>query len=95
MGFNVSYHLTDVPSILSGDRLLILDPLLRYTEKRGASEGRPGLMLRPSASELEHFRDQLEPYKCIAKDLGLVCKGPLHGGALFRGRLPRPGCHLQ
>uniref|UniRef100_A0A3B1K9U9 HEPN domain-containing protein n=1 Tax=Astyanax mexicanus TaxID=7994 RepID=A0A3B1K9U9_ASTMX len=45
LGFNAVYHLTDIPSILSGKRLLIFDPNVTHLEKHIHSKSNPGIKL--------------------------------------------------
>ncbi|KAI4899384.1 hypothetical protein NFI96_024546, partial [Prochilodus magdalenae] len=52
LGFNAVYHLTDIPSILSGKSLLILDPNVTHLEKHIQSKGNPGI-------KLDLFQDRL------------------------------------
>ena len=70
VGFCSSYHLTDVPCILSGERLQMLDPHVRNLQAAGAELSKPGVRLNFMKSNLvEKFPDQFEPYKRILKDL--------------------------
>lgn len=61
MGFNSVYHLTDTPSILSGESLVIFDPHTTYVP--GATLSQPGLRLRFQGSSMKStFPDQFSPY---------------------------------
>ncbi|XP_066542092.1 sacsin [Hoplias malabaricus] len=45
LGFNAVYHLTDIPCILSGKTLLILDPNVTHLKKHIHSKAIPGIKL--------------------------------------------------
>eukprot|EP00929_Paragymnodinium_shiwhaense_P112869 TRINITY_DN8112_c0_g3_i1.p1 TRINITY_DN8112_c0_g3~~TRINITY_DN8112_c0_g3_i1.p1 ORF type:complete len:4071 (+),score=984.48 TRINITY_DN8112_c0_g3_i1:367-12213(+) len=63
LGFNSVYNFTDVPSILSDDVVLFLDPHVRHLQAMGASVQKPGIKLRfLKIDVLDKFRDQFEPY---------------------------------
>ena len=42
IGFCSVYHITDVPSFISRDRLYIFDPMLRYLKDAVSSTNKPG-----------------------------------------------------
>lgn len=66
LGFNTVYHVTDVPSILSGNRLLILDPNVTHLKKHIKHKTNPGIKL--DLSQQRHFRcfpGQFGPYERI------------------------------
>ncbi|XP_046902959.1 sacsin isoform X2 [Hypomesus transpacificus] len=66
LGFNTVYHLTDIPSILSGDKLLILDPNVTHLEKHIKGNANPGIRLDLSRQQVLHrFSNQFKPYKRI------------------------------
>ncbi|CAG5865500.1 unnamed protein product [Menidia menidia] len=54
LGFNTVYHVTDVPSILSGNKLLILDPNVSHLKKHIRHKTNPGIKL--DLSQKRHFR---------------------------------------
>jgi len=63
LGFNSVYSLTDLPSILSDDVVLFLDPHVHHLKAMGASPAKPGIKLRfLKIDVLDKFRDQFEPY---------------------------------
>ncbi|MBN3311755.1 SACS protein, partial [Atractosteus spatula] len=45
LGFNAVYHVTDIPSILSGKNILIFDPNITHLEKHILNKGNPGIKL--------------------------------------------------
>ncbi|XP_072253289.1 sacsin isoform X2 [Leuresthes tenuis] len=53
LGFNTVYHVTDVPSILSGNTLLILDPNVSHLKRHIKHKTNPGIKLY--LSEKRHF----------------------------------------
>ncbi|KAJ4933385.1 hypothetical protein JOQ06_030216 [Pogonophryne albipinna] len=66
LGFNTVYHVTDVPSILSGNSLLILDPNVTHLTKHIKHKTNPGLKLDLSKQHLFHcFPGQFAPYERI------------------------------
>jgi len=63
LGFNSVYSMTDLPSILSDDIVLFLDPHVHHLRGMGASAAKPGIKLRfLKIDVLDKFRDQFEPY---------------------------------
>uniref|UniRef100_A0A3B3UY17 HEPN domain-containing protein n=1 Tax=Poecilia latipinna TaxID=48699 RepID=A0A3B3UY17_9TELE len=54
LGFNTVYHVTDVPSILSGNKLLILDPNVSHLRKHIQQKTNPGIKLDLSQKRLFH-----------------------------------------
>uniref|UniRef100_A0A3Q2VRF0 HEPN domain-containing protein n=1 Tax=Haplochromis burtoni TaxID=8153 RepID=A0A3Q2VRF0_HAPBU len=54
LGFNTVYHVTDVPSILSGNTLLILDPNVTHLTKHIKHKTNPGIKLDLSQQQLFH-----------------------------------------
>ena len=63
LGFNSVYSMTDLPSILSDDIVLFLDPHVHHLRGMGASPAKPGIKLRfLKIDVLDKFRDQFEPY---------------------------------
>lgn len=66
LGFNTVYHVTDVPSILSGSSLLILDPNVTHLKKHIRHKTNPGLKLDLSRQHLfQWFPGQFGPYERI------------------------------
>ena len=63
LGFNAVYNLTDLPSIVSSDVALFLDPHVHHLQGMGATVVKPGIKLRfLKVDVLEKFRDQFLPY---------------------------------
>ncbi|CDQ81727.1 unnamed protein product [Oncorhynchus mykiss] len=66
LGFNAVYHVTDIPSILSGNKLLILDPNVTHLQKHIQTKATPGIKLNLSREQLLHrFPGQFRPYEQI------------------------------
>uniref|UniRef100_UPI0037E8DF6F sacsin n=1 Tax=Semicossyphus pulcher TaxID=241346 RepID=UPI0037E8DF6F len=66
LGFNTVYHVTDIPSILSGNSLLILDPNVTHLKKHIKHKSNPGIKLDLSQQRLFHwFPGQFGPYERI------------------------------
>ncbi|XP_035995653.1 sacsin [Fundulus heteroclitus] len=66
LGFNTVYHVTDIPSILSGNKLLILDPNVTHLRKHIQQSTNPGIKLDLSQKRLFHcFPGLFEPYESI------------------------------
>ncbi|KAM9343119.1 sacsin isoform 2-T2 [Pholidichthys leucotaenia] len=66
LGFNTVYHVTDVPSVLSGYTLLILDPNVTHLKKHIKHKTNPGIKLDLSQQRLfKWFPGQFGPYECI------------------------------
>lgn len=64
LGFNIVYHLTDLPSIVSGETILFLDPHVRHLHSLGADQGRPGVTLKyREIPDISRYADQFAPYK--------------------------------
>ncbi|CAH2319536.1 Hypothetical predicted protein [Pelobates cultripes] len=84
LGFNTVYHITDVPSIMSGSKLLIFDPNINHMKKHIPNGSNPGikLNLQKNPETLKIFADQFQPFsKVFSCDL----KSPFHfDGTLIR-----------
>lgn len=61
LGFNSVYHWTDLPSFISGSKLVIFDPHKRYLPS--GSDGSRGIKIHFSGSNLaKTFSDQIKPF---------------------------------
>ena len=89
LGFNAVYHLTDTPSFVSRDSLVLFDPHTAFVP--GASASQPGLRIRLqgpySGSFAAEFPNQCKPYSffgCDFKDPfpGTLFRFPLRSEAL-------------
>lgn len=78
VGFNSVYHLTDLPSFVSGKHVVIFDPQGCYLPNISAAN--PGKRIEyVSSSAIKLYTDQLLPYCAFGSDM----KSPFHG-TLFR-----------
>ena len=57
LGFSSCYHLTDAPSFVSGDHLVVFDPHCHFAP--AASKNQPGLVSRISAYIYLHYDNLL------------------------------------
>ncbi|XDV31217.1 hypothetical protein PO909_033959, partial [Leuciscus waleckii] len=86
LGFNTVYHVSDIPSILSGKTLLILDPNVTHLEKYILSKGNPGIKLDPFQERLfKWFPGQLKSYEGIFDcDLSVQNSKKAYNGTLIK-----------
>jgi sacsin len=62
LGFNSVYHITDTPSFVSGDHLVIFDPHTSFIP--GTTPSQPGLRMKFLGNSLKNtFPDQFRPYQ--------------------------------
>ncbi|XP_073178072.1 sacsin-like isoform X2 [Lepidochelys kempii] len=84
LGFNTVYHVTDVPSVLSGRSLLIFDPNVTHLRKHIPNPACPGIRLdlRQRPATLSTFAEQFRPYQGL---FGFQTQEPFDfPGTLFR-----------
>ena len=87
LGFNSTYHLTDAPSFVSGDYLVIFDPHCAFAP--GATTSQPGLRVRYGSGKsnvVNTFKDQFAPYKYFDCDFTKSFQGTLFRFPLVRSR---------
>ncbi|XP_073158695.1 uncharacterized protein [Henckelia pumila] len=78
VGFNSVYHLTDLPSFVSGKYVVLFDPQSAYLPN--ISTANPGKRIEyVSSSAISLYEDQFLPYCAFGCDM----KNPFHG-TLFR-----------
>ncbi|XP_041427476.1 sacsin isoform X1 [Xenopus laevis] len=67
LGFNTVYHITDVPTIMSGSNVLIFDPNVNHIKKHILNSANPGikLNLRMQPDILHVFSDQFQPFSNV------------------------------
>lgn len=76
LGFNSVFHWTDVPSIVSGDYLVMFDPHAKYVP--GATDMSRGIKIRFSQTDLSaQFPDQMMPYCLFGNDMKQRFNGTL------------------
>ena len=84
VGFNSVYHLTDIPSFVSGKYVVLFDPQGAYLPNISAAN--PGKRIDfVGSSALSHYEDQFLPYCAFGCDM----KTPFQG-TLFRFPLRSP-----
>mmetsp|Transcript_51144 Transcript_51144/g.165590 ORF Transcript_51144/g.165590 Transcript_51144/m.165590 type:complete len:1837 (-) Transcript_51144:63-5573(-) len=83
LGFNATYHLSDVVSFVSRDRLCVFDP-----HEAHLPGNLPGLQLRLGPEEQRKYAAQLAPFEAAAAAVGAEV-WPL-SGAIFRLPLRSP-----
>ena len=79
VGFCSVYHITDVPSFISRDKLVIFDPTISFLTKEIKNPAQPGKRITFS-SKLIAKSSQLEPYKNL---FGFNPQQP-YNGTMFR-----------
>ncbi|XDV31219.1 hypothetical protein PO909_033960 [Leuciscus waleckii] len=86
LGFNAVYHVSDIPSILSGKTLLILDPNVTHLEKHILGNGNPGIKLDPFQERLfKRFSGQFKSYEGIFDcDLSVQNSKKAYNGTLIK-----------
>ncbi|XP_077096259.1 sacsin-like isoform X1 [Siphateles boraxobius] len=86
LGFNAVYHVSDIPSILSGKTLLILDPNVTHLEKHILSKGNPGIKLDPFQERLcKRFPGQFKSHEGIFDcDLSVQNSKKSYNGTLIK-----------
>ncbi|CAM9133150.1 unnamed protein product, partial [Laminaria digitata] len=88
LGFNSVYHFTDLPSLVSGEHLVMFDPHTKYVP--GATSVQPGIKIRfADTNLLEQFPDQFSPYLFFGCELknrfdGTLFRFPLRTAAAAR-----------
>ncbi|KAM4652169.1 sacsin-like [Discoglossus pictus] len=84
LGFNTVYHITDVPSIMSGSQILIFDPNVNHIKKHIPHVANPGIKLdlQKNSEALNIFTDQFHPFSEV---FGCELKQPFYfNGTLIR-----------
>ena len=83
LGFCTTYHITDVPSFVSKDKIIFLDPLLKYLPRdKGGGGIRFDFSTQSDVIE-EFYHDQMLPFEGVfgCKILGSTVE---YNGTLFR-----------
>ena len=98
LGFNAVYHLTDVPSVMSGKNLIIFDPHFRYLGE-AVQNCEPGvrISLHENVSDISNFKDQFAVYEGVFGahiNLDSNLKSHLYEGSLFRFPLRNRNCAM-
>ena len=76
LGFNSTYHITDTPSFVSGDYVVIFDPHCHFVP--GATMNQPGVRIKYTNTSLSTtFSDQFKPFNFFGCDLQTKYPGTL------------------
>ena len=87
LGFNAVYNITDVPSFISDNQLVILDPHTRHLGHAIKNKSKPGVKipLGPRRNHLRRFEDQIRIYDGVfGMDASLSDGYRMFEGTLFR-----------
>ncbi|XP_035668355.1 sacsin-like [Branchiostoma floridae] len=88
VGFNSVYHVTDLPSFVSGSRVLFFDPHATHLSKHIKDKSRPGigLDLQKNTRLVSRFKDQFKPFQGVFG----YSTSTSYNGTLFRLPLRTP-----
>ncbi|KAG8947689.1 hypothetical protein FRC04_010533 [Tulasnella sp. 424] len=87
LGFRACYHVTDTPHILSGDKLLILDPHARVKKFPGGFDLKTKRILNEENEiEREVYKDHFTPFSAVLKP-----DDEVYSGTAIRLPLRLPG----
>lgn len=81
IGFNSVYHITDVPSIFSGDQIAMLDP---HQTLFGVHESGQCWNLKTDIKEITELADQFSPYVGMFESSEKTIKDGSFPGTIFR-----------
>ena len=87
LGFNAVYHLTDVPSFISGKHFVVFDPNTHHLQRHIRDRSRPGIRINfaEKPSSLARYRDQFQPYNGVFGCNTVQRRGSFfYNGTLFR-----------
>eukprot|EP00112_Aurelia_sp_Birch-Aquarium-sp1_P008740 Seg1971.4 transcript_id=Seg1971.4/GoldUCD/mRNA.D3Y31 product=Sacsin protein_id=Seg1971.4/GoldUCD/D3Y31 len=87
LGFNAVYNITDVPSFISDNQLVIFDPHLTNLGNAIKNKSKPGIKipLGPKRTRLKQFEDQIKIYDGVfGIDASLKNNYKAFKGTLFR-----------
>jgi sacsin len=87
LGFNAVYHLTDVPSFISREHLVIFDPNTHHLQRHIKDRSRPGIHinLTTKPESLTRYHDQFRPYNGVfGCNTMQTSDGFYYDGTLFR-----------
>ncbi|XP_035698973.1 sacsin-like [Branchiostoma floridae] len=88
VGFNSVYHVTDVPSFVSGSRVIFFDPHATHLSKHIKDKSKPGigLDLQKNTRLVSRFKDQFKPFQGVFG----YSTSTSYNGTLFRLPLRTP-----
>uniref|UniRef100_A0ABM5EIA6 Sacsin-like n=1 Tax=Pogona vitticeps TaxID=103695 RepID=A0ABM5EIA6_9SAUR len=65
LGFCTVYHVTDIPSLVSGGTMLIFDPNVTHLQKHIRSSAQPGIRLNVTGPVVTVFPEQFRPFRGV------------------------------
>ncbi|GES93021.1 histidine kinase-like ATPase [Rhizophagus clarus] len=78
IGFNCSFHVTDLPSFVSGKYIAFLDPHAKFLPEQGFPPKRPkGVRINFMEKNFKSFYDQCHPYKKFSCNFSSEFEGTL------------------
>ncbi|CAB5149034.1 unnamed protein product [Rhizophagus irregularis] len=78
IGFNCAFHVTDLPSFVSGKYIAFLDPHAKFLPEQGFPPRRPkGARINFMEKNFKSFYDQCHPYKMLNCNFSREFKGTL------------------
>ncbi|XP_013411447.1 sacsin [Lingula anatina] len=81
LGFKSVFHMTDLPSVISGDKIGFLDPHEKFFGPRATGKQ---WHLENDREEITSLPDQFEPFVGIFGGRDITFNGGVHKGTLFR-----------
>ncbi len=87
LGFNAVYHLTDVPSFISREHLVVFDPNIHHLQRHIKDRSRPGIRinLAEKPESFARYHDQFQPYNGVFDCNTMQTRGGFYyDGTLFR-----------
>ena len=87
LGFNAVYHLTDVPSFISREHLVVFDPNIHHLQRHIKDRSRPGIHinLAEKPNSLTRYHDQFQLYNGVfGCNTAQTLRGFYYEGTLFR-----------
>ncbi|XP_066271266.1 sacsin-like [Branchiostoma lanceolatum] len=95
LGFNSVYHLTDLPMILSGQHVAILDPHESIFLIDGVRQSGRKWHLKEDAEEIKSLQDQFSPFKKLFEGAEDPFKTGFFNGTIFRFPLRQTSSRLS
>ena len=83
--FNAVYNLTDIPSFISREHLVVFDPNTHHLQRHIKDRSRPGIYINLVKKSLTRYKDQFEPFNGIfGCNTTQISKEFYYNGTLFR-----------
>ncbi|XP_028400775.1 sacsin-like [Dendronephthya gigantea] len=86
LGFNAVYHLTDVPSFISREHLIVFDPNTHHLQRHIQNRSRPGIRINlvEKSDSLTRYHDQFQLYNGVFGCNTTQTEDFYYNGTLFR-----------